>query len=332
MSGRAARRLAHGAIAAILILTFWACAISPTSPFQIATVPTAPRQCPKAPSGPAAWTKEPNYRQVLISAHNQNNLAPPKLTLANLRLYQSGKQLQIVYLQPQPVTVGILVENSGSMEPKLPQTRAALADFIRGLNPGDEIFVDAFSDRPFTLAELSTDHKVAIDHLGMMRAYGRTALYDVIIQGLQTVSQGCNQRKALVVLTDGMDTASSSSLDQVTKDAQSVKVPICSIGIGDPTASSSGGRWFISALPPCQAAVRLSRPLSSSPEQMTRKESTRKPSINCPHGPLERLSSSRSEAKKTRLNRQPPMSRGRLAISTPSDSWAMERLVSYSSE
>jgi len=180
----------------------------------------------------------------LISAHNQNNLAPPKLTLANLRLYQSGKQLQIVYLQPQPVTVGILVENSGSMEPKLPQTRAALADFIRGLNPGDEIFVDAFSDRPFTLAELSTDHKVAIDHLGMMRAYGRTALYDVIIQGLQTVSQGCNQRKALVVLTDGMDTASSSSLDQVTKDAQSVKVPICSIGIGDPTASSSGGRSF----------------------------------------------------------------------------------------
>ncbi len=136
------------------------------------------------------------------------------------------------------------MDNSGSMEPKLPQTRDALADFIRDLNPGDEIFVDAFSDRPYTVAPLTTDHKIAIDHLGMMHAYGRTALYDVIIQGLQTVSQGCNKRKALVVLTDGMDTASSSSLDQVTKDAQSVKVPIYSIGIGDPTAGSSGGALF----------------------------------------------------------------------------------------
>ena len=244
MSARAGRRLAHGAIAAILILTFWACATAPTSPFQIATVPSAPRQCPKAPSAPAAWTKEPNYRQVLISAHHQKNLPPPKLTLANLRLYQDGKQLQIVYLQPQPVTVGILVDNSGSMEPKLTQTRDALADFIRDLNPGDEIFVDAFSDRPYTVAPLTTDHKIAIDRLGMMHAYGRTALYDVIIEGLQTMSRGCNKRKALVVLTDGMDTASSSSLDQVTKDAQSVKVPIYSIGIGDPTASSSGGPFF----------------------------------------------------------------------------------------
>ncbi len=181
MSRLSRRHLARVAIAAILILTSWGCPTAPTSPFQVATVPTAPRQCPKAPLAAAVWTKQPDYRQVSISAHNRNNLPPPKLTLANLRLYQDGKQLQIVFLQPQPITVGILVDNSGSMEPKLPQTRDALSDFIRDLNPADEIFVDTFSDRPYELAPLTTDRKIVIDRLGMMRAYGRTALYDAII-------------------------------------------------------------------------------------------------------------------------------------------------------
>ena len=124
---------------------------------------------PKAPSAPAAWTKEPNYRQVLISAQSQNNLPPPKLTLANLHLFKVANNYRLFTLNREPVTVGILVDNSGSMEPKLPQTKDALADFIRDLNPGDEIFVDAFSDRPYTVAPLTTDHKIAIDHLGMMQ-------------------------------------------------------------------------------------------------------------------------------------------------------------------
>jgi von Willebrand factor type A domain len=165
MSRLIRRHLARVAIAAILTLTSWGCPTALTPPFQVATVPTAPSQCPKGPSAAAVWTKQPDYRQVLISAHNRKNLPPPKLTLANLRLYQDGKQLQIVFLQPQPITVGILVDNSGSMEPKLPQTRDALSDFIHDLNPGDEIFVDAFSDRPYTLAPLTTDRKIVIDRL-----------------------------------------------------------------------------------------------------------------------------------------------------------------------
>ncbi len=125
------------------------------------------------------------------------------------------------------------MDNSGSMEPKLPQTRYALINFIRDLNPADEIFVDTFSDRPYELAPLTTDRKIVIDRLEMMRAYGRTALYDAIIQGLQTVSEGCNSRKALLVLTDGIDNASQSDLSQVIKEARSRKVPIYSIGIGE---------------------------------------------------------------------------------------------------
>ena len=105
--------------AVILMTTLWACA-APVSQLPIAGAPIAPQRCPSAPQAPAVWTKEPDYRQLSISAHSYDAVPTPKLTLANLRLYQGGKQLQIVFLQPQPVTIGILVDNSGSMLPKLP--------------------------------------------------------------------------------------------------------------------------------------------------------------------------------------------------------------------
>jgi Ca-activated chloride channel family protein len=231
-----AKRFARKALGAVMVcLQLLGCATSPTgAPSQTGT---PPRQCPKAQSAPGDLSKQANYRQVTLTAATRDSQPAARLAAKDLTLYQGNKQIPIVFFQPQLATVGILVDNSGSMEPKLPHARDALTAFIRDLNPTDEVFVDTFADRPKTLAPLSTVHNVATDHLAMMHAFGRTALYDVIIEGLQTVSQGCNQRKALLVLTDGMDTASSSSLDRVSKNAQSMKVPIYSIGIGDPNAS-----------------------------------------------------------------------------------------------
>src|SRR5262249_23738662 len=75
--------------------------------------------------------------------------------------------------------------------------------------------------------------------LALLHAYGRTALYDVILDGLIMVSRGRYDKKALLVVTDGMDTASSSSLDQVVAQARRQGVLVYSIGIGDPNVSST---------------------------------------------------------------------------------------------
>jgi len=225
--------------AAILCLMLSGCAAGPNplSPIPSSGAPSQARVCPPDESAPADLLKQPNYRQITFAAQTSNGLPPAKLTAGSLRLYQGNKQLPIAYFRPEPVTVGILVDNSGSMQPKLAQARDALTAFIQDLNPKDQILVATFADQPHLLAPLTTDHQLALDHLAMMHAYGRTALYDVILQGLHAVAQACGNRKALLVMTDGMDTASSSSLSQVMAEAREAKVPIYSIGIGDSTAA-----------------------------------------------------------------------------------------------
>jgi VWFA-related protein len=216
-----------------LLLVLSGCAAStPATQSSASAAPAEKVQCPQAVAAPADLAKQPNYRQVSIAVHGQGKLPPPKLTLADLRLYQDGKAVPIGFLQPIPVTVGILVDTSGSMTTKLPRTREALTDFINDLNPADELFLFAFSDRVFRLRAPTTDHQAVLDKLSILHAFGRTALYDAILDGLVMVSRGCYESRALLVVTDGMDTASVSTLQQVVSEARGKGVPIYSIGVG----------------------------------------------------------------------------------------------------
>jgi Ca-activated chloride channel homolog len=138
------------------------------------------------------------------------------------------------------VSIGILVDTSGSMEPKIPQARAAIAQFIRDLNPNDDIFLYAFSDQQFLLQPFTVNHDQVMRRLGLLHAYGDTAIFDTIIDGLYTISRGRYDKKALLVVTDGMDNASRATLSQVIGRARRMGVLIYSIGIGDPNSSKIG--------------------------------------------------------------------------------------------
>jgi VWFA-related protein len=231
-----------GAAITISLVCFACAATLPNSIPLSQSAPAEKEACVKAEAVPADLAKRPNYRQVIFSA--RSNL-PRELTVGDLNLYQANNHLAIEFFEPQPVTVGILVDNSGSMQPKLPQAKSALTAFIRNLNSSDEIFVATFSDRPQVLSPVTIVHQVAIDHLDSMHAFGRTALYDVILQGLHTASQGCYKRKALLVITDGIDTASLASMGQTMDEARKLKIPIYSIGIGE-TRALSGSSSLLS--------------------------------------------------------------------------------------
>jgi VWFA-related protein len=187
----------------------------------------------------ADLAKKPNYRQVVVAVENRGDVPPPALSQTDLHLYQGGKALTISFFEAQPATVAILVDTSGSMDRKLPKVRQALAVFINRLDAKDQILLGAFSDRLFVLQNLTTDHQAAIDSLKMLHAYGRTALYNVIAEGLHRVSQGCYVRKALLVVTDGMDDASNLSLEETEDQARKAKLPIYFLGIGNPNNSST---------------------------------------------------------------------------------------------
>ncbi len=162
----------------------------------------------------------------------------------DLTVYEDGTQRPILGLQRDintPVSIGIVVDTSGSMAWKLAAAEAALQDFVRTLNPRDQFFLIAFSDRAFLLQDF-TDNPAGLNRaIGLLHAYGRTALYDAVVQGLRKVEQGRWPKKALLVMTDGMDNSSSNSLDGAIQAARQGGVLIYTVGLG-----TTGGGPMIS--------------------------------------------------------------------------------------
>ncbi|MGH7836829.1 MAG: VWA domain-containing protein, partial [Candidatus Binataceae bacterium] len=163
----------------------------------------------------------------------------------DMQLFVDGQPRPIQFFRHDlntPVSVGIIVDTSGSMRPKIPQARAAIATFIEELNERDDVFLVAFSDRDYLLQPFTTNHKLVLDKLQILNPWGETALFDTIIEGLIRVHHGRWDKKALLVVTDGMDNESQAELKDVVGYARRMGVLVYSIGIGDD--NSGGARVF----------------------------------------------------------------------------------------
>jgi len=203
----------------------------------------APQQGPELELPSRALRSQNGYEQLTVTVTDQGGRYVTGLQKGDFRIYVDGIQRPLEFLRRDintPVSIGILVDTSGSMEPKIPQARAAIAQFIRDLNPNDDIFLYAFSDQQFLLQPFTVNHDQVMRRLGLLHAYGDTAIFDTIIDGLYTISRGRYDKKALLVVTDGMDNASRATLSQVIGRARRMGVLIYSIGIGDPNSSKIG--------------------------------------------------------------------------------------------
>jgi Ca-activated chloride channel homolog len=181
------------------------------------------------------------YEQVTVTVTDQQGRYVTNLQRGDFQLYIDGQQRPIEFFRQDlntPVSVGILVDTSGSMEPKIGQAQAAITEFIHDLNDEDDVFLFAFSDRPFLLQPFTKNHYLVLSRLVLLHAYGQTALFDTILDGLLMVQHGHYDKKALLVITDGMDNTSQSDLNRVIAQARRMGVLVYSIGIGDPNAPS----------------------------------------------------------------------------------------------
>ncbi len=186
--------------------------------------------------------EQPGYEQVTVTVTDAHaNTYVTGLQKDDFKLFMDGQQRPIEFFRQDtntPVSVGILVDTSGSMEPKIPQAQAAIAQFLQDLNAKDDIFLFAFSSHPFLLQPFTINHELVMRRLALLHAYGQTALFDTIMNGLQMVERGRYDKKALLVVTDGMDNTSTSNVGDVVAQARRMGVLVYSIGIGDPNASS----------------------------------------------------------------------------------------------
>jgi len=184
------------------------------------------------------------------------------LTRADFTVFDNGRPQEIALFSSEdlPVTIGVVIDNSGSMGPKLPETRVAVLALARSSHPGDEIFTIPFSDRVIERAVhervTAADTEALERELGAMAPQGRTALYDALVAALDRIERGADARKALVVISDGGDNASRATLDEVLARARRSNVAIYTIGLFDPADPDRNAR-VLKALAEATGAVRF---------------------------------------------------------------------------
>ena len=155
-------------------------------------------------------------------------------------VYDNGRRVPVELFtnEDTPVTVGLIVDASGSMRPKLADVISAAMAFARSSNPQDELFAIRFNDdvqhvipgRPFLLASDADDFEKA---MRAVRADGQTALYDGVMAGLDHLQNGARARKVLVIISDGGDNVSDATLDAVLARARASNAAIYTIGLYD---------------------------------------------------------------------------------------------------
>ncbi|HYR43887.1 MAG TPA: VWA domain-containing protein [Terriglobia bacterium] len=164
------------------------------------------------------------------------------LTLNNFHVYEDGREQQIKIFQPEdtPSTVGLVIDNSGSMANKRRDVVNAALAFVNASRSDDEMFVVDFNRRAWLALPASMLFTSSYFDLRAVlletRTEGTTALYDALELALGHLKEGTRQRKALVLLSDGGDNASVAKLDAVLRIAQQSSATIYCIGIYDPYA------------------------------------------------------------------------------------------------
>jgi Ca-activated chloride channel family protein len=153
----------------------------------------------------------------------------------DFKVFEDKARQTIVSLQHQdiPVSIGILVDNSGSMRDKRAAVNAAALDLIRASNPEDEAFVVNFSDQAFVDQDFTSDLGKLRGGLSHIGSSGGTALYDAIVASSDRMAKFAKRPKqVLIIVTDGEDNASTLSLEQAIHRVQDMRGPVVySIGL-----------------------------------------------------------------------------------------------------
>src|SRR5271168_1615402 len=165
------------------------------------------------------------------------------LTADNFRVFEDRVEQKLATFKREdvPVSMGLVIDNSGSMRDKRPRVNAAALTLVEASNPQDEAFVVNFND-DFYL-DLDKDFSNSIpelkEALERIDSRGSTALYDAIIGSLDHLKKASKDKRVLLIVTDGEDNTSRNSLEKTIREIQRTNTVIYTIGLlGDEAKKS----------------------------------------------------------------------------------------------
>jgi VWFA-related protein len=205
------------------------------------TAASAPR--PRAPStplppvqGPRGLTFGATARSVRVPVSVLDKRGEPILGLQgeDFLVSEDGKKQTVTYFsgERRPLRIALALDVSTSMANKMKQVSAALEHFIEVLEPADEIMVITFSSTVNIEDDFTSDRERLSRVFDRLQPGRGTSLYDAAIEAIHRVSEGPAESKAVVLVTDGVDTSSRATFEELIEIARRSEVPVFSIGIG----------------------------------------------------------------------------------------------------
>jgi VWFA-related protein len=190
-------------------------------------------------SGTATVSVDVNLVVLHANVFDERGKFAPELPEEDFHVFEDGRPqvIRVFQHEDMPVSVGLIVDNSTSMERKRNDVAAAALAFVGSSNPQDEMFVVNFNERvslglPTARLFSASPSELEIALKGVP-ARGMTALYDAIEYGLAHLARASLEKKVLIVVSDGGDNASHHKLSEVLQDAERADVIIYTIGLFD---------------------------------------------------------------------------------------------------
>ena len=189
---------------------------------------------PQAQDDVPVFTSDTRLVVVHASVLDRAGKLVTSLGESAFRIQENGvdQMIKLFRREDVPVSMGLLIDNSGSMRDKAAKVAAASLDLIKASNPQDEVFVVNFNDDAYLDQSFTNDVKKLETALERYNTKGGTAMRDAISMSIDYAKEkGKKDKKVLIVVTDGNDNTSSISLEDVVRKAQQSDILIYSIGI-----------------------------------------------------------------------------------------------------
>ncbi len=196
----------------------------------------------QAPSSAAQEPPDINLRVnttlvvIPVTVTDASNRFVLGLGKQNFSIFEDGVRQTISQFAAEdaPLSVGLLVDTSGSMGTKLATSREAVAEVLKILNAGDEAFLIEFSDRAELAVPFTHDFAGIQEKLGAVESQGLTALLDSIEMGIREMKKARNPRKALLVISDGGDNNSRYTAQEIESLVREADVQVYAMGVFEP--------------------------------------------------------------------------------------------------
>ncbi len=205
----------------------------------------SPQQAPERQKG---FTIGVNVDLVVIhtTVLDKNGRFVSGLKKESFKIFEDGIAQTISSFSQEdvPISMGIIIDTSGSMRTKIDMVNKSALAFIRASNPEDQVFLIGFNDQVELLEDYTNDIDAITDALENTIVTGGTALYDAIYLGVQKAQNGIKPKKAIVVITDGEDRDSYYKLDELVSKVQESDVQVYCIGLLNQIPEKGlFGRW-----------------------------------------------------------------------------------------